>query len=70
MPTSVEERLAALEVEVARIKAQVDEEFPAPRPWWEQIRGTFRNDPVYDEAMRLGRDWRVAQKDAPTDASS
>lgn len=31
------------------------------KPWWEEIRGTFRDDPVYDEAMRLGREWRESQ---------
>ena len=27
-------------------------------PWWRQIAGRFANDPVYDEAMRLGRQYR------------
>lgn len=27
-------------------------------PWWEQISGTFADNSVYDEAMRLGRDYR------------
>ena len=28
------------------------------RPWWERIRGTFKDDPAYEEAMRLGREYR------------
>ncbi len=28
------------------------------RPWWEQIAGTFANNSVYDEAMRLGQEYR------------
>src|SRR5581483_3035701 len=32
------------------------------KPWWEAIRGTFKNDPAYVEAMRLGREWREAQQ--------
>jgi hypothetical protein len=27
-------------------------------PWWEEILGSFANDPVYDEAMQLGRQYR------------
>lgn len=27
-------------------------------PWWERIVGTFRDNPEYDEAMRLGREYR------------
>ena len=31
----------------------------SPRqPWWEEISGSFANDPAFDEAMRLGREWR------------
>jgi hypothetical protein len=28
------------------------------QPWWEQIVGTFEDDPIYDEAMKLGRHYR------------
>lgn len=31
-------------------------------PWWEQRAGTFADDPIYDEAMRLGREYRESQK--------
>ncbi len=27
-------------------------------PWWKQISGRFANDLAYDEAMKLGRDYR------------
>ena len=29
-------------------------------PWWEQIAGTFENDPIYEKAMQLGREYREA----------
>jgi hypothetical protein len=35
------------------------------RPWAEKIFGTFANDPVYDEAMRLGRKYRESTKPKP-----
>lgn len=38
------------------------------QPWWQRIRGTFKDDPAYDEAMRLGREWRESQPvPEPTD---
>lgn len=37
------------------------------RPWWEQITGTFANDSVYDEAMRLGREYRKSTIPSSTD---
>ena len=27
-------------------------------PWWKRISGTFANDPMYREAMDLGRQYR------------
>jgi hypothetical protein len=53
---SVEARLAALEAEVARLRQKVE---PVPAlPWWERRFGSFANDPLYLEAMRLGREYR------------
>lgn len=60
--TSVEDRLATLETEVARLKKVLPESAAARKPWWEEIRGIFKDDPHYEEAMRLGREWRAAQK--------
>ena len=62
--TSVEERLATLETEVARLKQALPSGAAAhpPKPWWEEIRGIFKDDPHYEEAMRLGREWRAAQR--------
>lgn len=57
MPT-IEERLARLEEEVARLKQARKSDKANALPWWERIRGTFRDDPDYDEAMRLGCQWR------------
>jgi hypothetical protein len=54
--TELEARLIALETEVARIKAQ--QQTSVETPWWEEILGSFANDPAYDEAMQLGRQYR------------
>jgi hypothetical protein len=57
MPEQLEERVASLEAEVARLKNKV-ENSASSKPWWEQIVGTFSNNAFYDEAMRLGREYR------------
>jgi hypothetical protein len=36
---------------------------PAVQPWWEKIAGSFADDPDFDEAERLGREWRKSAQD-------
>jgi len=57
--SSLEERVAELEAEVKQLKQKHNAAGSQDnRPWWEQIRGTVKDDPDYDEAMRLGREYR------------
>jgi hypothetical protein len=56
---SVENRLANLEADVARLKAKVE---GTAEPWWERIWGSFANDPAFLEAMRYGREYRESLK--------
>ncbi len=58
---SLAKRVANLEVEVANLKARLDAIEKAPK-WWERIVGTFENDPHYEKAMRLGRQYRESQR--------
>ena len=60
--SSLEERVSNLEGEVARLKQCEEERAKARLPWWEQVWGSFRDDPDYEEAMRLGREYRQAQR--------
>jgi hypothetical protein len=53
----LEKRVAALEAEVAELKRKLEER-DLSTPWWEQIAGTFQNDPLYERAMRLGQQYR------------
>lgn len=59
-PRTLENRLAALENEVARLRSRVETE--AGKPWWERIAGTFANDAVYARAMKLGQQYRRSLK--------
>jgi hypothetical protein len=56
---TLEERMAVLEQELALLKQQLQaDQLPAIVPWWEKIAGTFAKSENYDEAMRLGREYR------------
>lgn len=57
----IEKRVAVLEKEVASLRKKV-ERTESPGNWWERIAGTFQNDPIYKQAMKLGREYRMAQK--------
>lgn len=52
-----EQRLTALEAAMRKLKRKVDR-LDSAAPWWEQITGTFEDDPIYDEAMKRGRQYR------------
>jgi hypothetical protein len=54
----MEQRLVALEQQVAALRTRV-----APTPgqqyaWWHLDAGRFANDPVFDEIVRLGQEYR------------
>jgi hypothetical protein len=57
--SQLEQRVANLEAEVATLKRKLDK-LDRSTPWWEQIAGTFENDPIYEQAMQLGRQYRQA----------
>ncbi len=61
----IETRLATLEAEVARLKLKIDVSQEKAVPWWDRIAGSFANDPVYEEAMRLGRQYRESLRPKP-----
>jgi hypothetical protein len=65
---TVEERLMAVEVDLDEIKKQLKEIKPAAKtPWWNLHFGAFKDSPYYDEAMRLGAEYRRAQPTAADD---
>ena len=59
MPTAkIKKRPTAAESEIAHLKAQIAAAPKGKNSWVEEIAGTFANDPIFDEAMALGRKWR------------
>ena len=58
---SLEERVATLETEVAQLKQARHGTTAMSVPWWTRRFGAFQDDPMYDEAMRLGAAYRQAQ---------
>lgn len=59
MSAKLETRVATLERELASLKDKVEN---AESPWWKQNLGQFANDPIYAEAMKLGRAFREGQR--------
>lgn len=56
-------KLAELEARVSQIETvlrRMQKSVPPsdPRPWYDQILGTFDNDPGFDEMIRLGKEIR------------
>lgn len=68
MPEQLEERVAYLEAEVALLKNKVENDLSS-KPWWEKIAGTFSDNSAYDEAMKLGREYRNSLRLSSTEPS-
>ncbi len=61
------ERLAFIEARLNRLETEIRELRKAsgvkePKPWYEQILGTFDNDPGFEEMVRLGKEIRDADQ--------
>ncbi len=61
--TELENRLSVLEKEVAVLKQKIEKEEKPKEPWWKQRMGMFADDPAHEEAMRLGREYRLSQRE-------
>lgn len=53
---SLEQRVAALEAELDRVKQLIGQRKMVP--WWQLWAGAFRNDPYFEKAMKYGRQYR------------
>ena len=59
----LEHRVAALEEEVARLKRDMHPATSTQADWLDRIFGMFADDPLYDEAERLGREYRFSLRE-------
>ena len=60
MTPTVEERLEQLEKQVAELGGELAESRKS-RNGWEKSFAAFKDDPDFESAVRLGREWREAQ---------
>lgn len=58
---SIEIRIAALEQELERLKAEIMSSSTSSsdeRPWWVKVAGSCADNPLFDDAVRYGQEWR------------
>ena len=62
---AIEERLSALEAEISELKTQIPKvENTVTVPWFEHWFGAFKDDFTFDEAVRLGTEYRKSLPNA------
>jgi hypothetical protein len=57
----IEKRLEAVERELAALRDEVKGLKPSPN-WISTITGSFKDDPEFDEVLRLGKELRDAEQ--------
>lgn len=58
---TVEKRLATLECEIAQLKRLVAS-VQLPESWFARVAGSFKDEPEFEEVLRLGRELRRSDK--------
>lgn len=56
----LETRVKTLEREVRELRTKLGEQTKVP--WYREILGAFKDDPVFDEIVRLGAEYREADR--------
>jgi predicted patatin/cPLA2 family phospholipase len=59
---SLEDRVAALEKEIAELKTLVSQLTPKERSWKDVV-GSMKDLPEFEEVLRLGREFRQSYRD-------
>jgi len=52
--SQLEQRVARVEKELEELKAKSAGRKKKKVPWWQEISGAFKDDPVFDEIVRRG----------------
>jgi hypothetical protein len=58
---SIEQRLTAVETAVSDLQRRLANIPPSPN-WLEQITGSFKNRPAFEEVLKYGQEWRQADQ--------
>ncbi len=58
MGASLEKRLRAVEEAVRRLQAQLETTEDPRTVWWRDQVGRFKDDPGFEEILRLGKQYR------------
>lgn len=58
----LEEKVIYLEQEMSQVKQILSINNKKSVPWWEKITGTFADNLAFDEAMKLGNQYRQSDK--------
>ena len=63
----IEQRLKAVEDELARLKSEINggQQPPKPKRGWRAVVGSFAGDPLHAKAMKLARQYRQSQRPKP-----
>jgi hypothetical protein len=69
MSISLEQRVAALEQQIAHLRRD-ELGMPASRAWLGDLYGRFAADPVFDQAMKLGKNYRKSLRPRAAKAKS
>ena len=56
---TLEQRLSAVETAIAELKQQNSSQSAS---WLEQITGSFKDDPIFDEVLAYGREFRNSDR--------
>jgi len=67
---SIEQRLEAVETAVRDLQRRLANAPPTSN-WLEQITGSFKDNPAFEEVVKYGRQWREADRlpEAPEDTA-
>jgi hypothetical protein len=58
----LEKRVTMLEHELRKVKSSLKAARQAPpTPWWEQLAGQFKDDPLFEETIKAGQMYRRSQ---------
>ena len=58
---TIEARLVAVEIAIEDLRRKVEVRAAAP-DWLDRIIGSFADEPAFEEVIRLGREFRMADR--------